>query len=134
MKTESTMPIFDYQLTMETLEPVATAIQNGNCNGYAQMNHLGEEALCLHHSIVHGGLMWSSTQNVTATTMRNCIWKWRAQYGYMNEKKKSHLFDLRTFIQTNRQQGPAETIGLLLTSLSNAWGRSVLELNHRPTW
>lgn len=98
MKTESTMPIFDYQLTMETLEPVATAIQNGNCNGYAQMNHLGEEALCLHHSIVHGGLMWSSTQNVTATTMRNCIWKWRAQYGYMNEKKNptysiyEHLF------------------------------------------
>lgn len=65
------MPIFDYQLTMETLEPVATAIQTGNCKGYAQMNHLCEEALCLHRSIVHGGLMWSSTQNVTTTTMRN---------------------------------------------------------------
>lgn len=79
------MPILDYQLTMETLERVATAIQNGDCKGYAQMEHLGEEALCLHRCIVHEGLMWSSTQNVTTTTMRNCIWKWRARY--MNEKK-----------------------------------------------
>lgn len=74
------MPILSFQLTTETLEPVAIAIQNGDCKGYAQMEHLGGEALCLHHYIVHDALMCSSPQNITSTTMRNCIQKWRAQY------------------------------------------------------
>lgn len=58
------MPILNFQLTTETLNPVAIAIQNGDCKGYAQMEHLGEEALCLHHHIVHDALIFSAEYNI----------------------------------------------------------------------
>ena len=99
MKTELTVPTLDDQLTMETLEPVTTAIQNGDCKGYAQMNNLGEEVLCL----------WPSTQNVTTTTMRNRIWKWRAQY--MNGKKNPPI----RFANIYSDQSPTGT------TCSNNW-------------
>lgn len=65
---------------METSEPVAAATKNGDCKGYAQVEHFGEEALCLYRHIVQDGLMCSSTQKVTTITMRNYIRKWHAQH------------------------------------------------------